>query len=107
MDDVPKGVDVKQPMAETFKPFPVCWFETTPATFGGYLPEALAKGAYKVAPPPLVVNRNGLEGIQEGIDLMRAVSEKGLEGIKEAIECLKDGTKEDKISAIKLVVERP
>lgn len=104
---MPKGVDVKQPTAENFIPFPDCWFETTLATFGGYLPEALAKGAYKVAPSPLVVNRKGLEGIQEAIDLMRVVSEKGQEGIKETIDRMKEGMKEDKISAIKLVVERP
>ena len=104
---MPRGVDVKQPTADKFKPFPDCWFETTLATLRGYLPEALAKGAYKVAPPPLVVNRNGLEGIQEAIDLMRVVAEKGQEGIKEAINRRKEGVKEDKISAIKLVVERP
>lgn len=76
---------MKQPTAGNFKPSPDCWFETTPATFGGYLPEALAGGVYKVAPVPLVVNRNGLEGIQEAIDMM----------------------KRDRISAVKLVVERP
>ncbi|PCG94799.1 Alcohol dehydrogenase superfamily, zinc-type [Penicillium occitanis (nom. inval.)] len=85
LHDVPKGVNVKQPTAENFKPSPDCWFETTPAAFGGYLPEALASRAYRVAPPPLVVNRNGLEGIQEAIDLV----------------------KKNNISAIKLVVERP
>lgn len=104
---MPKGVDVKQPTAENFKPFPDCWFETTLATFGGYLPEALAKGAYKVAPSPLVVNRKGLEGIQEAIDLMRVIAEKGQEGIKEDIDRMKEGMKGDKISAIKLVVEQP
>lgn len=104
---MPKGVVVKQPTAENFKPFPDCWFETTFATFGGYLPKALASGAYKVAPPALVVNRMGLEGIQEAIDLMRVVAEKGQEGIKEAIDRIKGGMKDDKISAIKLVVERP
>jgi hypothetical protein len=26
---------------------------------------------YKVAPPPQVVNRRGLEGIQEALDLMK------------------------------------
>jgi hypothetical protein len=78
-------VNVKQPTAENFKPSLDCWFEATPATFGGYLPEALASRAYGAAPPPLVVNRNGLEGIQEAIDLV----------------------KKNNISAIKLVVERP
>lgn len=82
---MPKGVDVKQPTAENFEPIPECWFETILATFGGYLPEALANGTYKAAPPPLVVNSRGLEGIQEAIDRM----------------------KEDKISPIKVVVERP
>ena len=104
---MPNGVDVRQPTAENFKPFPDCWFETRPARFGGYLPEALAKGHYKVAPQPLVVNRKGLEGIQEAIDLMRIVTEKGQEGIKDAIDRLKEGKEEDKTSAMKLVVERP
>ena len=75
------------------------------------MPKAVAKGAYKVAPTPLVVNRKGLNGIQEAIDLLRVVAEKGQEGIREAIDRMKEGTKEDtkedKISAIKLVVEQP
>lgn len=87
-------------------PFPDCWFETEQATFGGYLPEALAKGAYKVAPPPLVVNRNGLEGLQEGIDIMRAISEKGDAGVKKAIEKAGNGVNKD-MTVIKVVVERP
>lgn len=29
--------------------------------FGGFLTEALAAGKYKVAPPPQVVSRNGLD----------------------------------------------
>lgn len=82
---MPKGVNVKQPTAGNFKPFPDCWFETKLATFGGYLPEALANGTYKITPPPLVVNKRGLAGIQEAIDRM----------------------KEDKTSPIKLVVEQP
>ena len=104
---MPKEVEVKQPKPENFKPFPDCWFEMTDATFGGYLPEALAKGAYKIAPPPLVVNKKGLEGIQEAVDLLRVVSEKGLEGIQEDIERLQEGSKKEKLSAIKLVVEQP
>lgn len=39
---------------------------------GIYLPEALAKGVYKIAPPPRVVNRKGLEGVQEALDLIKA-----------------------------------
>ena len=60
-----------------------------------------------MAPPPLVVNRKGLEGLQEAIDVLRAISKKGLEGIKEAVERVEDGMKEEKISVIKVVVERP
>ena len=98
-------MDIKQLTPDKFVPFPDCWFETEQATFGGFLPEAIAKGAYKVAPPPLVVNRKGLEGIQEAIDIMRAVSEKGQKGVKEAIEKAEDGVKED-MKVIKVVVER-
>ena len=104
---MPEGLLVKQPTPENFKPFPDCWFETTLATFGGYLPEALAKGAYKVAPPPLVVNRRGLEGIQEAIDLMRVIAEKGVEGVKEFVDRKIGDMKKGEVSAIKLVVERP
>ncbi|KAK3330758.1 chaperonin 10-like protein [Apodospora peruviana] len=45
--------------------------ETLRATFGGYLLEALEKGVYKIAPPPQVVNRKGLEGIQEAVDIIK------------------------------------
>lgn len=107
MDEVPKGLLVKQPTPANIKPFPDCWFETTLATFEGYVSEALAKRVYKIAPPPLVVNRKGLEGIQETIDLMRMVSEKGQEGVKLVINRENDVTKSAKTSAIKLVVERP
>lgn len=93
------------PLAD-LKPFPECWAESTPATLGGYMVEALAKGLYKAAPPPLVVNRKGLEGIQEAIDLMRVFSAKGAEGIREAIERA-TGTKGAPITPLKLVVERP
>ena len=104
---MPEGVQIKQLTPGQFVPFPDCWFETTPATFGGFLPEALAEGTYRVAPPPLVVNRKGLEGIQEAIDIMRAVSKKGREGVKDAIESVNGGIKEEEISVIKVVVERP
>jgi hypothetical protein len=105
LDEVPEGVNIKQLTVDNFKPFPDCWLETTLASFGGYLPEALSKGTYKVAPPPLVVNRKGLEGIQEAIDLMRDISEKGLQSAIEDIHRIKRDIKEDNISAIKLVVE--
>ncbi|KAK7914223.1 hypothetical protein PG985_011926 [Apiospora marii] len=80
-NDIPEGVEAKFTFgngtgAEIFA-------ETLPATFGRYLPEALAAGVYKIAPPPQVVNRKGLEGIQEALD------------------ALKDG-----VSAVKLVVGR-
>ncbi|KAK7985463.1 chaperonin 10-like protein [Apiospora saccharicola] len=79
--DIPEGVEAKFTFgtgtgAEAFA-------ETLPATFGGYLPEALATGVYKIAPPPQVVNRKGLDGIQEALDTIKA-----------------------RISAVKLVVER-
>ena len=107
MDDVPEGVVIKQPQPGSMKPFPEFYFETTHATFEGFLPAALARGAYKVAPPPLVVNKKGLEGIQEAIDLQRAIAEKGQEGIKEAIIRARGGVvTDDMVSPVKLVVER-
>ncbi|KAL3431339.1 chaperonin 10-like protein [Aspergillus tetrazonus] len=35
------------------------YYETSPATFAGYLPEALAKGLYQVAPTPQIVPTKG------------------------------------------------
>lgn len=66
--DLPEGVEAKFTFgtgigAEAFA-------ETLPATFGGYLPEALAKGVYKIAPPPQVVDSKGLEGVQKALDLI-------------------------------------
>jgi hypothetical protein len=98
---------VKQPAPENFKPFPDCWFETRQATLGGYLPEALAKGVYQLAPPPLVVNNEGLEGIQAAVDVMRVLSENGLDAIKEVVYSMKGGVKGNEMTPIKLVVERP
>ncbi|OTA58803.1 GroES-like protein [Hypoxylon sp. EC38] len=67
-EDVPEGVEAKM----TFGTGGVDMFkEILPATFGGFLVEALAKGAYKVAPPPEVVSRKGLEGIQEALDILK------------------------------------
>ena len=100
-------MDVKQPKAADFKPFPDCWFETVPATFGRYLPESLANGAYKIAPTPLVINRRGLEGIQEAVDLMRVITEKGQEEVRETIARMEEDGEENRVSPIKLVVERP
>lgn len=107
MDSLPKGdYNVKQPTPDKFKPFPDCWFETIDATFGRYLPEALAKGSYKVAPHPIVVNKDGLYGIEEAVDLTRVVSEKGRQGIKDAIVRITGSGQEGEVPAIKLVVER-
>lgn len=68
--DVPEGVEAKFTFGSGTGPD--AFAETLPATFGGYLAEALEKGVYKIAPPPRVVNKKGLEGIQEALDLMKA-----------------------------------
>ena len=48
-------------------------------TFGCFLPEALAKVLYKVAPPPEVVPLKGLEGTQEALHILKkSVSAKKL-----------------------------
>ncbi|EAU34596.1 conserved hypothetical protein [Aspergillus terreus NIH2624] len=49
----------------------VIYHETSPATFAGYLPEALALGLYQVAPTPQIVSTKGLEGIQEALNLLK------------------------------------
>ena len=58
------------------------WLEANAATFGGFLPEALAKGQYKVAPAPEVVPTKGLEGIQEALDMLK----KGVSAKKIVVE---------------------
>ncbi|KAL9612058.1 MAG: hypothetical protein Q9167_003318 [Letrouitia subvulpina] len=77
--DAPEDVDVKWTFgtggAEMFD-------ETLPVTFSGFLLEALAKGVYKVAPPPQVVPTKGLEGIQEGLDILK----KGVSATKLVVE---------------------
>ncbi|KAI1779061.1 hypothetical protein F4818DRAFT_455261 [Hypoxylon cercidicola] len=53
--------------------------EILPVTFGGFLPEVLARGLYKIAPRPEVISTKGLEGIQEALDILkRGVSAKKL-----------------------------
>ncbi|CBF82913.1 hypothetical protein AN3339.2 [Aspergillus nidulans FGSC A4] len=47
------------------------YYETSSATFAGYLPEALAKGLYQVAPTPQIVPTKGLEGIQEALNILK------------------------------------
>ncbi|ORY68411.1 chaperonin 10-like protein [Pseudomassariella vexata] len=39
--------------------------------FGGFLTVALAKGWYKVAPPPEVVSVKGIQGIQRALDIFK------------------------------------
>ena len=43
------------------------YHEFSPAAFGGFLPDALAKGLYKVASASEVVSMHGLEAIQEAL----------------------------------------
>jgi len=105
LDQVSENLILKKPDLASFKPFPECYFDTTAATFGGFLPEALEKGVYQVAPPPLVVNKKGLEGIQEAIDLQRLIGEKGYEAFKEAAVNV-SGAGGGAVLPAKLVVER-
>ncbi|KAJ6015839.1 hypothetical protein N7540_010430 [Penicillium herquei] len=64
----PEGVDAKMVFASGGA---VIYHETSPATFASYLPEALAKGTYKVAPAPEVVPTKGVEGLQEALDILK------------------------------------
>lgn len=41
------------------------------------------------------MNRRGLEGIQEAVDLMRVVGEKGVEGAHETIKHLEEDINDD------------
>ena len=75
----PKGVEAKMIFASDGA---VIYHETSPATFGEYLPDALAKGLYKVAPAPEVLPTKDLEGIQEALDILR----KGVSAKKLVIE---------------------
>ncbi|KAI1204931.1 GroES-like protein [Annulohypoxylon truncatum] len=47
------------------------YYGTTSKIFADFLPRALERGEYKVAPTPEVVKTKGLEGIQEAIDLLK------------------------------------
>ncbi|CAN8105388.1 unnamed protein product [Discula destructiva] len=67
--DVPDGVKAKFTFGTGIGP--EAFAETLPATFGGYLPQALAKGVYKIAPPSQIVNSRGLEGVQEALDIIK------------------------------------
>ncbi|KAF2500142.1 GroES-like protein [Lophium mytilinum] len=66
--DAPEGVEARM----TFGTGGVGMFaEVGPATFGGFLAEALEMGVYKVAPPPEVVGTRGLEGVQVALDVLK------------------------------------
>ncbi|MCJ1311509.1 hypothetical protein MMC25_005181 [Agyrium rufum] len=56
--------------------------ETILATFGAYLPEALSRGTYQIAPIPEVVPIKGLEGIHNALELLR----KGVSARKVVVE---------------------
>lgn len=45
--------------------------EIGPMIFEKFLPQALARGSYKAAPEPMVLEKKGLEGIQEGLNILR------------------------------------
>ena len=78
-ESVPEGVEAKMVIATGGE---LIYHETSPASFGGFLPEALAMGTYKVAPEPEVVPTKGLEGIQEALDILK----KGVSAKKIVIE---------------------
>ncbi|KAH6711939.1 chaperonin 10-like protein [Leptodontidium sp. MPI-SDFR-AT-0119] len=77
--DAPEGVEVKMVFGISG---PEAFAETMPITFGGFVPEALARGLYKVAPTPQVVPTKGLEGIQEALDILK----KGASATKLVVE---------------------
>ncbi|KAL8700768.1 MAG: hypothetical protein Q9201_005268 [Fulgogasparrea decipioides] len=65
-DKVPDGVRAKIVFGTTLTDN-----ETGPAIFEDFLPKALAQGKYKVTPEPQILETKGLEGIQEGFDVLR------------------------------------
>lgn len=77
--DAPEGVEAKF----VFGTGGIDMFrEILPITFGGFLPEALASGHYKIAPPPEIVSTKGIEGIQEALDILK----KGVSAKKLVVE---------------------
>ncbi|KAL6721660.1 hypothetical protein ACLMJK_000764 [Lecanora helva] len=78
-EDNPEGVEAKFSYGEGGA---AMFSEAFPITFGGFLPEALAKDVYKIAPPPEVLPTKGLEGIQGALDLMK----KGVSAKKLVVE---------------------
>ncbi|GAM91270.1 hypothetical protein ANO11243_093180 [Dothideomycetidae sp. 11243] len=77
--DIPDGVTAKMIW---YTPPEIIFEETTAPLFEKFLPAALESGEYKVAPPPYVVNKKGVEGIQEGIDTIA----KGVSATKIVVE---------------------
>ena len=75
----PEGVDAKWIFAAAGV---ASYQETNAATFGGFFPDALAKGQYKVAPAVEVVSTKGVDGIQEGLDILK----KGVSAKKIVVE---------------------
>ncbi|KAI4261287.1 MAG: hypothetical protein L6R42_003511 [Xanthoria sp. 1 TBL-2021] len=67
IEDAPNDIEAKFIFASGGS---VIYHEISPATFGGFLPDALASGAYKIAPKPDVVPTKGIEGIQEGLNVL-------------------------------------
>ncbi|KAL8670471.1 MAG: hypothetical protein Q9168_004995 [Polycauliona sp. 1 TL-2023] len=68
IENPPDGVEAKWIFASGGD---VIYREISDATFGKFLPSALAANKYKVAPRPEVVSRKGVEGIQAGLDVLR------------------------------------
>ncbi|KAI9725403.1 MAG: hypothetical protein M1828_003253 [Chrysothrix sp. TS-e1954] len=78
-DDAPDGVEAKMLYTEGRNNI---YAETFLATFGGFLPEALASGVYKTAPSAEIVRTKGFEGIEEGLNILR----KGVSAKKIVVE---------------------
>lgn len=68
LEDAPNDIEAKFIFASGGS---VIYHEISPATFGGFLPDALASDAYKVAPNPQLVPNKGIEGIQEGLNVLK------------------------------------
>ncbi|KAI1466144.1 GroES-like protein [Daldinia caldariorum] len=66
---VPEGVEAK--FVLDWKAGRGMYHDVTSTLFAEFLEEALRSGTYKVAPKPEVVGTRGLEGIQEGLDIVR------------------------------------
>lgn len=68
-DIVPDGVRAKGLYQSNTTGDP--YGEIGPVVFEDFLPKALKRGSYKVAPEPMVMETKGLKGIQEGLDILR------------------------------------